>query len=256
LQDNPAYINYPGENGKVYYGEGLFVGYRYYDKKEVAPLFPFGHGLSYTQFAYSNLRVSEAAFSAESTLTVECDITNTGTRTGKEIVQLYVHDQQSTLVRPEKELKAFAKVSLEPGETKTVAFDLDRQAFWYYNPAHGGWTTEPGAFDILIGASSRDLRLQTTVRLIASDSDQLHSGMTVRQLIADPHGKAVLERHFAGMIGMVESFGALDYSLEQLAKMAPDPDMLTPEKLAEINADLARDDDTFKGFADVFPGEN
>ncbi len=254
LQDNPAYINYPGENGKVYYGEGLFVGYRYYDKKDMAPLFPFGHGLSYTRFSYSNLRVSKESFSAESTLTVSCDITNTGTVAGKEIVQLYVHDHHAAVARPEKELKAFAKVSLAPGATQTVAFELDQQAFWYYDSARGGWATEPGAFDIVIGASSRELHLQTTVLLVVDGTESLHTGMTMRALLAHPRGRVVIERHFGDMLEMIESFGVMDYSPEQLAKMAPDPDMLNAAKLAAINDELAQKDDVPKGFADVFPG--
>jgi len=116
LEDNPAYINYPGENGKVHYGEGIFVGYRYYDKKKVAPLFPFGHGLSYTKFEYSNLKLSAKSITPNDTLTVKVDTTNTGKVKGKEVVQVYVHDVKSSFARPEKELKAFAKVELKPKE--------------------------------------------------------------------------------------------------------------------------------------------
>jgi len=160
LQDNPAYINYPGENGKVRYGEGLFVGYRYYDKKELVPQFPFGHGLSYTTFEYSNLRLSENQITPEKGLDVSFDVTNTGKRIGKEVVQVYVRDVYCSLARPEKELKAFAKIELAPGETKTVTLHLDREAFWFYNPARNGWVTELGEMEVLIGSSSRDLRLR------------------------------------------------------------------------------------------------
>jgi beta-glucosidase len=158
LEDNPAYINYPGENGKVRYGEGIFVGYRYYDKKDVAPLFPFGHGLSYTKFKYGNVRLSSKKISANEKLTVKVDITNAGKVAGKEIVQLYVHDVKSTFARPEKELKAFEKIELKPKQTKTVTFVLDREAFWYFNDAKNTWDTEAGEFEILVGASSRDIR--------------------------------------------------------------------------------------------------
>lgn len=166
LEDNPAFINYPGENGKVHYGEGLFVGYRYYDKKKIRPLFPFGHGLSYTTFAYSNLRLSQTQFSAGDTLAVRCDVYNSGATAGKEVVQLYVRDVQSSLVRPEKELKAFAKLALAPGETQTVTLQLDREAFHFYDPAQGGWRVEAGTFEILVGASSQDIRLQAEVELV------------------------------------------------------------------------------------------
>ena len=166
LEDNPAFINYPGENGKVLYGEGLFVGYRYYDTKDIAPLFPFGHGLSYTSFEYSPLSLDAESFTAEGGLDVHLEVRNTGKRPGKEIVQLYVHDVSSALMRPEKELKAFAKVDLVPGKGKPIDFHLDREAFWYYNPAKGGWITEPGVFEILVGASSRDIRSSARVRLL------------------------------------------------------------------------------------------
>ncbi|MBN1313469.1 MAG: glycoside hydrolase family 3 C-terminal domain-containing protein [Anaerolineae bacterium] len=156
LEDNPAYINYPGENGKVLYGEGLFVGYRYYDKKAIEPLFPFGYGLSYTTFAYSNLTLIE---SENGQLEVRVDVRNTGERAGKEIAQVYIRDLQSRLVRPEKELKAFAKVALDAGEGKTVALRLDCEALSYYDPAEKQWVVEDGEFEVLVGSSSRDVRL-------------------------------------------------------------------------------------------------
>lgn len=239
LQDNPAYINYPGENGQVRYGEGLFVGYRYYDKKDLEPLFPFGHGLSYTSFEYSNLQLGAQEFTAEEGLEVSCQVRNTGPRAGKEIVQLYVRDPHSTLVRPEKELKAFAKVALAPGQAQTVIFYLDREAFWYYDPAQGGWQTEPGEFEILAGASSRDLRLRGTASLVDQPEarGRLHTGMPVRAILADEHGRAVLTRHFGELLSAAESYGVLDQRLDQLARLAPD--VLPPAKLAQIDAELA-----------------
>ncbi len=155
LQDNPSYINYPGENGKVRYGEGLFVGYRYYDKKDIAPLFPFGYGLSYTTFDYRNLVLDYQG----DVIRVNVDVQNTGTRAGREIIQVYVRDVQSRLIRPEKELKAFTKIALAPGETKTVMFTLDQEALAYYDPAQKRWVAEAGEFDVLVGSSSRDIRL-------------------------------------------------------------------------------------------------
>jgi beta-glucosidase len=158
LEDNPAYINYPGENGTVRYGEGIFVGYRYYDTKDIPPLFPFGHGLSYTQFKYSNLQLSAASITQDGTVNVSVDVTNTGKISGKEVVQLYVRDIQATFARPEKELKTFRKVKVKPGKTKTVTFTLNREAFWHFNTASNAWKIEPGEFEILVGASSRDIR--------------------------------------------------------------------------------------------------
>jgi len=163
LEDNPAYINYPGENGKVRYGEGIFVGYRYYDKKAITPLFPFGHGLSYTKFKYSNLKLSAKSITPNDTLKVKVDVTNTGKVAGKEIVQLYVRDVKSTFARPDKELKSFEKIELKPKQTKTVSFTLDREAFWYFDTSTNKWEIEPGEFEILVGASSRDLRVSGKV---------------------------------------------------------------------------------------------
>jgi beta-glucosidase len=158
LKDNPTYINFPGENGRVNYGEGLFVGYRYYDKKEIAPLFPFGFGLSYTRFEYLSLSVPESAKCGD-TVSVQCVVRNTGEFGGKEIVQLYVRDVDSSLVRPIKELKGFEKIQLLPGEEKTVEFTLGRRSFAFYDDQISDWVVEPGEFEILVGASSQDIRL-------------------------------------------------------------------------------------------------
>ncbi len=167
LEDNPTYVNYPGENGHVLYGEGLFVGYRYYDKKRVAPLFPFGHGLSYTTFAYANLRLSANTLAPGETLTLTVDVTNTGARAGQEVAQLYVRDPRSSLARPEKELKGFAKVALEPGETQTIALSLDMRALAYYDDAKAAWVAEAGEFEVLVGASSADIRARAGFSLSA-----------------------------------------------------------------------------------------
>jgi len=165
LEDNPAYLNYPGENGKVSYGEGLYVGYRYYDKKGIAPLFPFGFGLSYTSFAYANPRLSAMEIGPHDTLLVQIDITNEGGRAGQEVVQVYVRDREARLGRPDKELKAFAKVALGAGETQTVSLPLARDAWSYYDDATHAWVAEPGLFDILVGASAADIRVQAAVTL-------------------------------------------------------------------------------------------
>jgi beta-glucosidase len=165
LEDNPAYINYPGENGRVRYGEGIFVGYRYYEQKKVEPLFPFGFGLSYTSFAYANLRLSAETIAPDERLTVSVAVTNTGQRPGQEIVQLYVHDSAARLSRPPKELKGFAKVTLTPGETTTVTLTLDRQALAYWDDAQQAWVAEAGEFGVFVGSSSQDIRARATFRL-------------------------------------------------------------------------------------------
>ena len=194
VQDTPAYLHYPGENGEVRYGEGIYIGYRYYDARELDVLFPFGYGLSYTTFSFSNLRVPSGALTAGEPLTVSVDMTNTGGRSGKEVVQVYVGPQQARLARPPKELKGFAKVELDPGETATVAVDLDARAFAYYDPAHRQWVTEDGAYDILVGPSSADIRLRGTVRIepVEALPCLLDRDSTVHEWLADARGAALL----------------------------------------------------------------
>ncbi len=238
LEDNPAFINYPGENGKVHYGEGIFVGYRYYDKKDVTPLFPFGHGLSYTKFKYSNLRLSSKKISSDEILKVKVDVTNTGKVAGKEIVQLYVHDVQSTFARPEKELKAFEKIELKPNQKKTITFTLDQEAFWYFDDLKNNWNTESGEFEILIGASSRDIRLSEKVMLASKQTGRLHTGLALRALLNDEAGHAVITRHFGDLLDSPMIEMGMEMSLDQISNIAPD--MLTPELLATINKELAQ----------------
>jgi beta-glucosidase len=168
LEDTPTYLDFPGENGKIYYGEGLFVGHRYYEKKKIAPLFPFGFGLSYTTFSYSSLRLGAQQVGPDETVQVSIDITNTGQRAGKEILQLYIRDEQASLTRPEKELKAFAKVELEPGERKTVTLSFSRDALAYYDDLTHEWVAEAGVFEVLVGASSQDIRARATFTLTAT----------------------------------------------------------------------------------------
>ncbi|HUH96597.1 MAG TPA: glycoside hydrolase family 3 C-terminal domain-containing protein [Anaerolineales bacterium] len=194
LADTPAYLNFPGENGRVRYGEGIFIGYRYYDAKQIPVQFPFGHGLSYTQFAYKNPEVSAKTFKDLDGLRVSVDVTNTGQVAGQEVVQVYVHDHKSRLVRPPKELKGFAKVSLAAGATKTVTLNLDFRAFAYYHPSYQQWITEDGEFDILIGASSADIRCSQTVTLQSTLAlpSILDRESTLREWLEDPRGMSVL----------------------------------------------------------------
>jgi beta-glucosidase len=164
LEDNPAFINYPGWKD-VHYGEGIFVGYRYYEKKDVEPLFPFGHGLSYTRFSYSDLELPQEVAQGEH-FRVSVRVTNTGDVAGQEVVQLYIRDVASRLMRPIKELKGFEKVALAPGASEVVNFDLVPRALSYYDPHQQMWVAEPGAFEVLIGASSGDIRVQGRFELL------------------------------------------------------------------------------------------
>lgn len=176
LEDNPSYLNFPGNREKVCYQEGVFIGYRYYDKKKMDVLFPFGYGLSYTDFTYSNMKVTVNGKNATDVdviketdeIVVSADITNTGNCDGAEIVQLYIKNPVVYEIRPEKELRDFAKVFLKAGETKTVAFTLNARAFSYYETRIHDWYAESGDYEILLASSSRDIRLQDTVSITGS----------------------------------------------------------------------------------------
>ena len=163
LSDNPSYLYYGGEGNEADYREGVFVGYRYYDKKEMEVLFPFGHGLSYTTFEYSNLRLSADKITDQETVTAAVTVKNTGVRAGKTVVQLYVGDQESTVLRPVRELKGFEKVELQPGESRDVTFTLDKRSFAYWNAQIHDWHVETGAFTVEVGQSSRDIAVSGTV---------------------------------------------------------------------------------------------
>lgn len=176
LEDNPSYLNFPGNREKVCYQEGVFIGYRYYDKKKMDVLFPFGYGLSYTDFTYSNMKVTVNGKNAADVdviketdeIIVSADITNTGNCDGAEIVQLYIKNPVVYEIRPEKELRNFAKVFLKAGETKTVTFTLNARAFSYYETRIHDWYAESGDYEILLASSSRDIRLQDTVSITGS----------------------------------------------------------------------------------------
>uniref|UniRef100_E6QIC1 Thermostable beta-glucosidase B (Gentiobiase) (Cellobiase) (Beta-D-glucoside glucohydrolase) n=1 Tax=mine drainage metagenome TaxID=410659 RepID=E6QIC1_9ZZZZ len=166
LEDSPAFANYPGTNLKVHYAEGIYVGYRYFDsQKNVVPQFPFSFGLSYTIFALSNLSVSPATTSGAAEVAVSAQVRNTGKRAGAEVIQLYVHDGHAKVDRPAHELKGFERVSLAPGETKTVHFKLDRAALSYWSTKKHAWVADSGEFTLQVGSSSRDLPLQATLTL-------------------------------------------------------------------------------------------
>jgi beta-glucosidase len=193
LSDNPSYLFFPGEKDKVEYREGIFVGYRYYDSKEIEPLFPFGYGLSYTDFEYSDLKIKKNEITDQETLNLSLKVKNTGDIYGKEIIQLYVSDPESTVIKPEKELKEFAKVELEPGQEKIVEFELAKRAFAYYNTEIDDWYVESGEYDILVGASSRDIRLKETVRVESTVElpYEYTINTNVGDILADPEAEEV-----------------------------------------------------------------
>lgn len=169
LENNPTYGFFPGFKDLTTYNESIFVGYRYYDTKKIKTQYAFGHGLSYTNFEYSNINFSSKEIDCNQKLVVSVDITNTGSVEGKEVVQLYVHDCESYLVRPYKELKSFSKVSLIAGETKTVVMELGKDAFEYFIPHLNRFSVESGDFKVLVGSSSEDIRVEEIIKVHSND---------------------------------------------------------------------------------------
>ncbi|MEF8795625.1 MAG: glycoside hydrolase family 3 C-terminal domain-containing protein [Salinivenus sp.] len=196
LADTPAYLNFPGEDREVVYGERFFVGYRYYDEKNVEPLYPFGYGLSYTSFEVDNLTLSADSATSRDGVTARATVTNTGDRRGREVVQLYLHDPESRLRRPPQALRAFEKVALDPGETATVQFALRGRDFAAWDDRRDRWTVESGAYEVRVGTSSRDLPLRQTVTIKGPPADQgpvLDRYSTIDQWLQDPQGREVIE---------------------------------------------------------------
>lgn len=168
LEQNPSYLNFPGGKNEVNYGEGIFVGYRYYDSKKEKPLFPFGYGLSYTTFNYEDIKIDKRDIKDTDELKVQVTVRNTGRRAGKEVVQLYISAEDSCVVRPVKELKGFEKIHLEPGESKIVEFTLNKRSFAYFNTEINDWFAETGNYNILIGSSSAEILLKEQIHLTST----------------------------------------------------------------------------------------
>lgn len=223
LQQTPSWPAFPGRDGQAWYGEGLFIGYRHYDKRGLQPLFPFGHGLSYTRFDYTAIRTGTASFDADGpdTLTVEVTVENVGARAGQEVVQLYVRERAPKVVRPERELRAFAKVSLAPGESTAVRFALGRRDFAHYDIGLHDWAVQPGTFDIQVGGSSRDLPLCTTVEVQSSQA-RLHP-LTRRSMVQDFLGRPGGREAYEEMLRTL-GFGSLVEPVDEatLARLSPE----------------------------------
>ena len=226
LEDNPSYLYYGGEGNVTEYREGVFVGYRYYDKKKMDVLFPFGFGLSYTTFEYSGLKLSAGKIKDTDTLTVTLTVKNTGSRAGKEAVQLYVGDVESTPLRPVRELKGFAKVALEPGESKAVSFTLDKRSFAYWNQQIHDWHVETGVFTVEVGGSSRDLPLkaEVTVESTVELPRRYTRDSIFMDIMADPKAAPVMKDF---MKQTMEIFGheETEQDTKEAAKEAISEDM-------------------------------
>ncbi len=193
LEDNPSYLNFPGDTQAVSYGEGIYIGYRYYEKKRVQPMYAFGFGLSYTEFEYSDLRLSCEAIKDSDSLEVKLKVKNIGERAGKEIVQLYVRDRECSIGRPEKELKGFDKVRLEPGEERDVTFTLGFREFAFYDTAKAEWRVEEGEFEILVGGSLVDLPLRAVVFVESERLPEIHEASTVADWWDHPKARPIVE---------------------------------------------------------------
>jgi beta-glucosidase len=164
MVDTPAFLDVPGESLAIRYGEGVFVGHRWYDARAIAPRFAFGHGLSYARFAYGALRATQDG----DAIACEIDVRNASERPGTEVVQLYAGDLEASVRRPVRQLAAFEKLRLAPGERRTVRFRLDRRALSFWDAAANAWRFEPGAFELVVGRSSRDLVATARVEVEAS----------------------------------------------------------------------------------------
>lgn len=215
LEDTPAYDNFPSpqrpnNSDHVNYGEGLFIGYRHYDTHDVTPLFPFGFGLSYTTYDYTNLSLSSDQFSPGTPLIVEFDLTNIGSMQGSEIVQLYLSDHSSTVVAPDQQLKGFDKITLAPLETKRVQMRLENRDFAHFNVDCNKWIVPKGRFEIRIGASSRDIRIRSNVDSIGESVDiSIHRNTLVGDILkSDRYGPALIAnlRHLAEGNALLTSF--------------------------------------------------
>jgi beta-glucosidase len=200
LEDNSSYFNFPGDSQVVRYGEGLFIGYRGYDKARQDVAFPFGFGLSYTSFAMSDLQVTPRGSVAEGTFgaAVTVTVTNTGPVAGAEVVQVYVQDVESTATRPVRELRGFAKVALAPGASESVTIELGQRAFAFWSTQLSRWAVEAGDFVVSVGSSSRDLPLSQTVAVEAPRlARPLNRDSTLQEWVDDPVGERLIQREVA-----------------------------------------------------------
>ena len=199
LEDNPSHLNFPGEEGRPIYAEGIYIGYRYYDKKKMDVRFPFGYGLSYTQFAYSDLKLDRQEMTDAETLHVTCKVKNVGSVAGAEVVQLYIRDEESYVRRPIRELKGFEKVFLAPGEERELSFALDKRSFAYYEVKIHDWFVESGRFFVEIGSSSRDIRLSEAVTVTGTAELPVHVTRltTIGELSRFARGRAFVEQMIA-----------------------------------------------------------
>jgi len=247
LEDNPSYLFYFGEGNRVEYNEKVFVGYRYYESKNMETLFPFGYGLSYTTFEYANLKLNKIQMTDDDTLTVSVDVTNTGGVEGKEVVQLYVAPEKSEIIRPVRELKGFEKIKLRPGETKTVIFQLNKRAFAYWNVKIHAWYVESGTYCIQIGKSSHNIVCEEKVVISALEVPgyiEYNTNSTIGDFVRHPLGKKFWEENIGEFItGLIEQ-GMIKQ--EQLDSMDIQPgDKVTDEVIKKMTGNIGEQENGF-----------
>lgn len=209
VEDNPSYLNFPGDGHHVDYAEGIYVGYRYYDTKKMPVRWAFGHGLSYTTFVYSNLQMPIEVLKDTGEVTITADVTNTGTMAGKEVVQLYVSDKYNTPGRPTKELKGFTKIELQPGETKTVTFTLTARDLSFYHEEMRDWYAPSGNYEVMIGHASDELLLNGVLTFQTEKMVPLYvdGATTIGELLGHPVTAPIIGGALKDIMGVLQSFG-------------------------------------------------
>jgi beta-glucosidase len=250
LEDSPGFIHYPGDQERAFYGEGVFVGYRYYDKKELQPLFPFGHGLSYTQFEYKNLTCDRLEHADQPTVELTFTLDNVGTCSGKEVVQCYIGAPETTVLRPPKELKAFDKIELQPGEATQVKLQIPLQDLAYFDVDEKAWITQSGLYQVYVGSSSRDIRLQDAfmvddviIRPVGNGKDQkkkqrLSMESRLMDVLADPVGAKILQKRFGEALDHPQAKLVMRLTLKNIIQMAGN--LIPEEAVRGLEEDLRK----------------
>lgn len=246
LEDDPAGFLFDVDEGKLVYGERMMTGYRYFEKRKIRPAISFGYGLSYTEFTYSGLELSRESMLDQDKISVSVNVKNTGDCAGYEVVQLYVSNRQKTRLHPEKELKDFAKIYLEPGKEQKVVFSLDREDLKCYSEEAGRWLIEDGVYEILIGASSQDIRCREEISVVSSEPwiPELTMTSTLEQWLAHPKGKAEAEKmleSYAGFgMGNGRKFSDISYFVRQIMLEMPMPRLITASAGSFTEEELKR----------------
>lgn len=234
IEDDAASINFPGEEGIQIYGERMFVGYRHFEKKNIAPAYPFGYGLSYSTFEYSDITLDKDSMSDTDIVEVSFALTNTGKFKATEVAQLYISNKQTTLLHPIKELKQFDKITLEKGESKKIIWNLAENDFSCYNSTYNQWTVESGDYEILIGSSSKDIYLSKVINLTSTDIFvvRLTKTSTLMEWLSHPKGKALAEKMLEnykgfGMAMPGKTFSKLSLFVQRIMLEMPMPRLIT-----------------------------